>query len=155
MTSLDSIRTESLPFGAHSRPYRPVLVDIGVVSKELGVTRDTILDWVDLGVLLHVWNMAAQGARSRVLRFDMAEVLRRSANLPGMREDELATANRIVGHPTETALHTETVANMLWTTRRMVHDWIDQRELIGSDQPGHRQMVTRTSLVEFLIRRRV
>lgn len=133
-----------------SRPYYAVLVEITTVATILRISRDSVSDWVDEGHLLHVWNIAEKGARSRVLRFDYGEVLRLQAGMGQSGESEEQVIARVIGHPHERSLHTETVAAMLCTTRGMVHWWLKSGELAGEDLVGHRQMVSRASLAEFL-----
>lgn len=146
-------RQIALPFAARSRPYRAVLIELSWTAGILQITRDSVLEWVDCGYLRNVWNLAAPKARSRELRFDSGEVYRIQAGITPSGESMDKVIERVIGHPEEPTLHSETVAGILCTTRTMVHWWLNTNELVGPDQVNHRQMISRASFAEFLRKR--
>lgn len=142
-----------LPFAARRRPYTAVLVELPNVCTELGVSRDTVREYVDCGYLRYVFDLAAPSARARELRFDLAEVRLLAAEQPRSQESIDEAVERIVGHRLSPELHSESVADLLCTTRTVIHQWLRHGELTGPTQVAHRQMVSRHSIVEFLKRR--
>lgn len=135
---------------------RPVLVDVNCAALVLKMRPEGLLESVDSGDLIWVFDLARKGAHRRELRFWLGEIMRRQA---GLLREPLAVAEAlacIVGHPHETHLSTRTVGDTLQTTRTVVHGWLDAGELKGpTPAKGARQQVLRSSLVEFLKRRQV
>lgn len=142
-----------MPFAARSRPYNAVLIETTMVAAILKISRETVLEWVDCGYLRNVWNLAAPKARSRELRFDYGEVLRVQGGLPAATETPDQVVDRVIGHPLEETLHSETVAAIVCTTRTMVHWWLKTSQLSGPDLANHRQMISRASFRDFLANR--
>ena len=142
-----------LPFAARKRPYKPALIELTNVATMLGVGRETVREYVDCGFLRYVFDLAARPSRSRELRFDIDEVRALAEEQPRSGEAISEAIERIVGHRLARELHTETVADILCTTRTVIHQWLRSGELRGPEQLCHRQMVNRTALVEFLTRR--
>ena len=134
---------------------RPVLVDLNCACLTLQLRGESVLELVDSGGLLWVWDLARKGSYRRELRFWLGELLTRSTHQPFPHLAPAEAIAKVVGHPYDLQLSTRTVADTLQSTRRMVHDWLDARELTGA--PGRatdpRQYVLRASLVEFLTRR--
>jgi len=148
-------RQPTLPFEPEpAHRCRPVLVTAAQAAIVLKLKPEPLLEMVECGDFIWVFDLARPGAKRRELRFWVGELLRRQAGLLPEHRTPVQAVEQIVGHETVATLRTGTVAEILWTTRTVVHAWLAAKELDGPDPASHQQTVWRSSLVHFLLRRR-
>lgn len=124
--------------------FRPALVPLPRAMEALRVRQETILEWIEAGTLLWVWDIALPAGTRRALRFWLAELL-------GGAVQRLSTAQaieRIIGCSAP-ELSSYQVEQILFVRRSSVHRAIELGELEGRVVKG-KAMITRASLVRFL-----
>jgi hypothetical protein len=135
--------------------YRPVLVDVDVVTCQLGLSLRSVLAMVDTGELRWVWDVSlARGdgrgaARRRELRFWLGEVLAPAVQR-GLSLDDAIRC--VVGREAFGELRSRTVGEILRLRDQQMQHLMEAGELVGH-VVRHSRMITRSSLVEFLRRR--
>lgn len=129
--------------------YRPVLVDLNRAMEATGKRREAVLDMVDSGELLWVWDMSAdyRGDR-RVLRFWLREMTDQISRTLSLAE----VVSVIVGHAYAPALRRVTVSEMLMLRRCQVLRFV-RLGALRRRPDRHPGWVERDSLIECLKQR--
>lgn len=126
-----------------ARAFRPVLVDLSRAMEALCVHAPTVLELVEARELPYVFDVRTTGAR-RCLRFWLGALL-------GARPaSDMDALDSIVGRPHATTLLRSTVADIMLV--KFDHVVRLERSRLLRNVPGG---VTRASVIEFLIQRRV
>jgi hypothetical protein len=124
--------------------FRPVLVPLPRAMEALRVRQETVLEWIESGTLLWVWDIALPTGTRRALRFWLAELL-------GGQVQRFSTSQaieRVIGcaAPELTGYQVEQI---LFVRRNSVHRAVALGELEGRVVKG-KALITRASLVRFL-----
>lgn len=129
-----------------NRTYRPVLVGIDQAMSTLGYDCAVVLDMVDAGELLWVFDVACVGAGRRELRFWLGELMapafQRSATLD-------VVLNCVVGHELLPDIRNQTVSHILGVRHTTVHRLWKSGELAGV-LSNRTLWIHRAGLVAFL-----
>lgn len=145
-----------LSLGQTHRPLRPVLVPLPVVMETLKLRREAVAELVECGELRWVWDISRENACRVEHRYWLGEIFRRVGAAPLTGPSQLTLADvveHVIGRAqTVPLIHSESVADIIWTTRTQVHTWLARKELEGHIV-SKRQFVTRASLTAFLTRR--
>jgi hypothetical protein len=128
------------------RNYNPVLVDMSVAMQQLRLESSTIMEMIESGALLWVWDLSAKDSIRPEIRFWFGELLQ-----PKLcrRRSLGAVLEMVVGHGTQHNLRASTVSNILLITRQTVHNLCDSGALRGHLE-DHTLWIQRQSLIDFL-----
>lgn len=115
--------------------------------EALEVRSETVLEWIDDGRLLWVWDIALPSGSRRTLRFWLVELLGEDVR----RLSREQAIDRVIGCA-DANLTSYQVEQILFVRRSSVHRAVSLGELNGRVVKG-KVLITRESLVRFLGRR--